>query len=231
MKKILFLVLILSVSTIAWTQKNFEGLIKYDVKILEKQFAMFASMMPNEYEFYIKGQDILYRVNGGITATFLGDFLSKGKEGKTYMINRNQKTIYTLDEQSQLRDKSTKITATKETKSILGYNCKKYIMELKADDGSIIEQTLWVTSDIQFTKPKSNESVSGISNSFFIDGIHGFPLQVTSSTVTNGMRVTIDMIAKKVEPKTLDATIFELPKDFKIEKFKNPFLSDAAPQK
>jgi hypothetical protein len=222
MKKIWSIILVSVVTITLYAQKNFEGVIKYDVKVLEKEFTPFASFMPNEYEFYFKGMDALYRINGGVTASLLGDFVSIGKEGKTYMVNNVKKIVYTLDDQTVSKNEKVKTTATKETKTILGYSCKKYILEIPSEEG-MIEQIMWVTTDIQVSRPKTNEAVSGISSTFFVDGIVGFPLQITSSTTSNGMKVTLDVVAKKVESKTLETSMFTLPSDYKVEKFKNPY--------
>lgn len=98
-------------------------------------------------------------------------------------------------------DKLGKPVMTTETKKILGFNCKKYIVKGSGDEGDTI---LWITTDIK---------TSLMGQEQFSNGVDGVPLEF--STMQKGMKVRFE--ATKFD-KNVNKDIFSLaiPEGYRV---------------
>ncbi len=115
------------------------------------------------------------------------------QDGKTQGFKMRQQ-VYNVDE-SKMSDDDIKITKTKETRTINGYLCTKYIVETK--EGT---STAWVTKDINmsmarmfrfmsFRQNAGKQKANGIDAQTYAD-IEGWPIE-TTFVDKNGKETTI----------------------------------------
>jgi hypothetical protein len=187
--------------------QNFEGTIELDVKITGAQAAMMSSMMPNKMVYKFKGEDTRMAILGGFMPQ---DILMLGKENVAWILHAEQKRAskIKLDDDDKSKGKSPKINATDEYKDILGYRCRKYLIDMPAEKGAKkgVTGTFWVTKELKVKNPK----VEG--NKLFADGLEGFPLQVDMDFGMEGMRM--QMIATNIDTKVPSSADFEIPADY-----------------
>lgn len=196
-------------------QKNFNGIISYDIQLMGENADQYASFMPTSYEYQFLGSDVKMLMHGGMMEMMMGEILVKGAEGITYIIKRSEDKAYKFDPEIDGENETLQPVITKmdETITILGYNCVKYMVVSPATQVS--EETVqyvWATREINFKKPKSAQGGSG---TIFIHGLEGFPLKIMAEI--QGM--TMLYTASKIEEKKLKKDDFTVPKNFTIEPY------------
>lgn len=216
MRKMTVLILLVFTATFAFSQKTFEGKLDFEINLLGDA-GMMAAFMPSGYTYYFQGSDILFKMNGGMAATMMGEILMNGNDGVGYMIKHGEKTAYKI-EADEGDSKSTggapEITRENETLDILGYKCQKYKVKIQAE-GMDVVQYMWVTSELKLKKPKSSEKMPS-GNNLFIEGLEGFPLKVVSDIPMANAKM--EMIAVQISEESLAKGMFIVPPDYKIEK-------------
>lgn len=172
----------------------------------------FSSMMPTGMLVKIKGKKSLTKVEGGVTGGM--EMLNTG-DGKSYTINRKEKT-YQVDEiDDEVNDyeaPETTVTKTSETRKILGYTCTKYIVK-SVDQEELEEQYIWATNEI-----------SGLNMADFLDRkdtkgqmvadfkkIDGVPLRMEMGA--QGVKMIME--ATEVKKGGVSNADFEIPAGFK----------------
>src|ERR1044071_6335071 len=134
MKKIITTLTLILAATIAHAQ-SFEGIMRFELTVTpddDMQWATGATLK-------IKGKNV-YAVNefksGDVSESiYLGDkdkHYLKDDIKKKYLVNYPEQPY-------------TKVTKTNETKTILGYKCIKYVVELN----STTSGTYWITNEIR----------------------------------------------------------------------------------
>ena len=153
----------------------------------------------------------------GTDLKFVGDGPAKGQIflkrnlAKMLIVRVDQKNIYELDfndpriPQAPLKSRVTKTT---EAATIAGYSCQKYEIHYENN----LKLNVWTT-------PKINTAVWGASTVFggFLKlptQVDGFPLklEIVSSSFT------ITGTAVEVKAGSMDARLFELPKELIVKK-------------
>ncbi len=121
---------------------------------------------------------------------------------------------------------SIKITPTNETKKIAGYNCKKYLVEIMMTKGEY-----WISKDIDeydemkklaenMKKVMKNHPMLGqMGMGPMMNRMDGFPVKTKMDT----MGMTSTSTLKKIEKKSLDKSLFMVPKDYKLVSDNNPW--------
>lgn len=150
---------------------------------------------------YVKGKNVRTEQSGGMTGTNIS--ISNGETKETLVLMDNpfmgKKYVKTKgDEEEKEENDDFDVEETKETKVILGYTCKKYI--LSSDD---VEISLYVTDKIIL--PGSEKGMYG-------GKIKGYPLLTETETSQMGMEMTIknevtEIKSEKVDNKKFDMTI------------------------
>ncbi|HNP48187.1 MAG TPA: hypothetical protein PKL85_05085, partial [Bacteroidia bacterium] len=91
------------------------------------------------------------------------------------------------------------VQLTNDTKTILGYDCKKAVVTFKGESGDLTSD-VWYTNELMARNSFVNE----------IDGIDGFMLEFT--TEQNGM--AIKMVAKTIQEVPVEDTQFVTPEGY-----------------
>lgn len=220
MKKLFLSVLgaaLLSVSALA---QGFEGQVTYNIEVKGENAALFSAMMPKSMDLFFLGKDAMLRMNGGMTASIMGDVVTKGAEGITYMVVHAKKTVYRIDPKKDKKEKTEKPTVTVEgTEMVKGYNCTKYRVKFAGDGDREIYQYMWCTTDIKIAKPEMSQ---GSGSAMFLSEIEGFPVKIDqyiTMKAMGGMTINQEMTLDKISETKPDAGLFEIPKKYKQEEF------------
>lgn len=208
---------LLSVSAFA---QGFEGQVTYNVEVKGENAALFGAMMPKSMDLFFLGKDVMLRMNGGMTASVVGDIVTKGAEGVTYMVVHAKKTVYRIDPEKNKADKTTMPTVTKEgTETVKGYACTKYLVKFSGNEDQEVYQYMWCTTDIKIAKPKMQQ---GSASSMFLAEVEGFPVKIDqyiTMKAMGGMTINQEMTLDKISETKPDAGLFEIPKKYKQEEF------------
>jgi hypothetical protein len=213
-------VLLLNVTLNA--QSFFEGIITYKIDYSGESIEAMKAMMPNSYVFQFKDNNQIFKTEGGLMAGMTGDILSIGDKGLSYMIKHSEKTAYKLDAGKSKDEISPemkpRVTKMDGKEKIGNYTCDKYEVVIKSKEGLDLNQTMWVSKDLNIKKPEKINA-SSTSGAFFLQEIDGFPVKIQQNIDMMGIKFTQTMTIDKVETKSLDATLFSVPKDYKIKDF------------
>lgn len=216
MKKCMLSLLGIMVISLSSFAQSFEGQVSYKIEVKGENAALMAMLMPNSMDMFMLGKDALIRMNGGIANT--GDIITKGEEGKSYMVVHSKKTVYNM---SSDKSKSTSKPTVEEkgTETIKGYKCTKYLVKFPKTEKGEIYQYMWCSTDIKFTPPQT----AGKSSQFFLEEIKGFPVKidqyVTASAKGQTMTINQELLLDKISETKPDAGMFEIPKKYKVEEF------------
>lgn len=220
MKKSIFTLLIMLVTIGLFAGGgDFEGEITYSIKLSGENADMMKAFMPTGYKYKIKDDKMLFRMEGGMMASMLGDILIKEKEKKTYIINHEAKTVFYINpdefDKEENEVEAPKITDLKETETIMGYKCKKYKIEKKSEEGTEV-QYMWATEELKSAATKSKSKLTG---NMFVEGIDGFPLKITME-INQGM-ISLDMsiVVTNIDEKKMSSDIFDVPSNYSMEEF------------
>lgn len=203
---ILTLMMILSLGTLS--AQTTEGQLTYKMEFSSDnpQMAAAIPMMAGSI------MQLYFMKDKSATDVTMGSFMkmksvmdTKADKGILLMEVMGQKIANNIESISKKKvdtDKIGKPVATNETKKILGFNCKKYV--IKDPEGKGDDSVLWVTTDIKTTLAGQEQ---------FANGLDGVPLEF--STMQQGMNVHFEATSfvKTVSPSTFNLTI---PEGYKV---------------
>ncbi len=216
MKKLFNLIAILLISLTTFAQ--FEGKIVFDSKLMGEGAEQMQAFMPKSYVYHVKGNDLLFKMNGGMAAMMLGEILIDGDKQTSYMMKHAEKKAIKItgDEVADDNDSGPKPNIVKEDEmlTIAGYKCQKYRVEVGSGEDKMT-QFIWVTSDIKIKPPKKGAPKT--MKSVFVDGIDGFPLKIMVSMNALGANLTMTMTAIEVDENKLDKAKFKIPDGYTVE--------------
>lgn len=205
LKKIAFSVLTAGMLSFG-AQAQFEGVIDFEKNV--------GSVSVN-YRYFVKGDHIRIEEvadDGAVEGIQLIDFSEK----TMYAISPEQKLYMEAPNRRPAGEFEVKVERTGKTKEILGKKCKEIVVTSSAKDRKII---YWVTKgDYEFFIPmlealnrKENQSL------FFqkIDNIDGFFPMLSQEYILSTNRLVSELKTKEVKAKTNEASIFEIPSDYK----------------
>ncbi len=196
MKKITLSLIFLVSATLSVFSQVKEGHIEYKISVVsdDPESAGMADMFGNStMNIHFKSQLTRTELDMGFLMQMT--VINDDKSGDILMLlggmMGNQAILTTVDEMNEFDGKveeetSGKVELINETKTILGYVCKKAI--LSDDDGS--KMTYWYTSEINFSKR---------GNQVFDGQIPGIPLEIVTKTSEMTMTWTAVNFEKKVE--------------------------------
>lgn len=227
MKRIYLAIILSLLSTGALFSQNFNGHIQFELDYKGSGVEQFKAMMPNSYDYFFLNGDMMMRINGGMAAAMMGDFIVYGKAGEAYMVKHSESKAYKMNaddaKKSDTGEKAdVKVEDTGETVEILGYTCKKYKVTSTSGDGAGQSQYLYATEELKISKPKKASDL-GSTGSMFSDKVKGFPLKVEMTMNQAGMTITMIMTAVKIDDSKPDKGLFEIPDSYKIADF-NPAM-------
>ncbi|MCG9912398.1 MAG: DUF4412 domain-containing protein [Flavobacteriales bacterium] len=220
MKKLIICFITGLIATTTLQAQNFEGQITFKMEVKGENAALFAAMMPNSMDLFFLNGESMIRNNGGMMAGRIGDIVTK-KDGSTYMVLHKKKTVYKMGKEDTKTSAEFKPVITREgEETVKGYKCTKYLVKFpsKEDAKGELYQYLWATKDIDVAKPQT----VGSSSNMFLKEIEGFPVKVDqyiTMSQMGGMTINTEMTLEKIEQKKPDASLFEIPKKYKMEDF------------
>lgn len=209
MKKFLLFLFISFSANLVFSQIK-EGHMKYEVKVesVDPKKDAASQMFENStMEVFFKDQQTRTVMNmGGFMNTITvnddktGDILilMSGMMGKKGILT-NVKDMKKRDEESAKNNK-LEIKLSDETKTILGYTCKKatIISDKKG------EMTYWYTTEISYSKK---------GNSMFQGEMPGIPLEFSMQQGTTTLTWTATLFEKTIDDAT-ELFVMEIPADY-----------------
>lgn len=207
MKSILFtLLFVLSMGTIS--AQITEGQLTYKMEFSSDDPQMSAAipmMQGSTMQLYFAKDKSAADVSMGSFMKMKSVMDSKLDKGVILIDIMGQKVannIESISKQKVDKEKIGKPVMTSETKKIIGFNCKKYVIKDETGNGN--ESVLWITTDIK-------TSLAGQDQ--FTNGIEGVPLEF--STVQQGMNVHFE--ASNFN-KTVDSSNFSItiPEGYRV---------------
>ncbi len=171
------------------------------------------SMMPKSMVLKIKDNNSVSVMEGGVLGSY--EILSL-KDKESYKIDRKAKTYSVMSPiEDSGKPSDIKITKTNETQTILNYPCTKYIAE-STIQGKPFHQIFWATTAIKGLDLKKMAQVKAAEThqALFLEKIDGVPLKMEIKQPQFSMAIE----AVSVERKSLPASDFSIPKDFKETK-------------
>jgi uncharacterized protein Usg len=217
MKKICSFFIALVIISMAATAQNFEGILKYDLKYSGEAVAQFASMMPSSYTMKLKGAKSRFSIQGGMVAAFMGDVISYSDKEQAFILMPQQKTAYkvsTKDAEKTAKEKEIKpvVTNTGVTEKINGYNCTKYKVTIKTDDGEVTSY-IWASTDLAVKFPKA--AMQNALSSY--EGINGFPVKIEQNMSQMGISFTMNILLAEAKEMKIADSEFVVPSEYKVE--------------
>ncbi len=100
-----------------------------------------------------------------------------------------------------------KIEKTNETKTILGYECKKVLVTVIGKDKQAIVTTAWVTDKIKSPKAGKNFDRSSGPD---LRGVEGYPLETKFKIKQGELDLTVTSIATEIKTDKLDDSVFTI---------------------
>lgn len=211
------LTLIFTIATVFSTFAQFEGKIVFESKLQGEGAEQLAAFAPKSYVYQVKGNDLLFKMNGGMAAMMLGEILVHGNDQTSYMLKHADKKAIKITGDEVAEDKTGEkpnVIKEDEVIRIAGYACQKYRVETGEGEGKAT-QYLWVTKDIKIKPPKKGAPKT--MKNVFIEGLDGFPLKIKVDTDAMGARLTMTMTAIEVDKSKLDKSLFKIPSDYVVE--------------
>lgn len=188
-------------ATVAAFAQPFEGKILFTMDYPKLPDPSMASMMPKESVSYFKGGKTRVEMNMamGVKNVTIAD--SDAKTAVSLIDMMGQKFAITTDANNPEAEKAVeeaKVTVTKDSKKIAGYNCTKAVIETKDGD----KQEVWFTKDLKLPKGHVNGPMKKIDGSVLQYGIN-----------QNGMEMVLT--AKEVVKEKVSDDKFAIPADYK----------------
>lgn len=223
MKKLAILMtgLFLAVTPL-FSQDVFSGQITYDIEVTGDQAEMMAGMMPEAYIFTLDGDGrAKFKIEGGMVAAMFGEFYIDGNTGDSYMVKHSEQVAYDMsggdDASESSKENDADVEKLNETATIAGYKTQKYKVTSTNEKGEKTVTYVWIAEDLSIGKLKDAENLEGGAESFFVEGVNGFPLKIESEIPQMGGNMI--MKASSVEKKKYKKSDFEVPAGYEVKEF------------
>lgn len=209
MKKLFFIIgfLLLQAAAIA---QPFEGKIiyenKYKSKLPNVTDEQLTAMMGGKQDYFIKSGN--YKIT--TTGSYFQWQIYVNKDNKLYNKLANSESIYWIDAASN-PDAVIKAEIKKAATEILGYTCDEITLTCKSGIQKYYYSPKLKADAKLFTNFKYQNFYEYISRT------QALPLKMTIETP----QFSLESVATEVKPTTLDAKLFTIPADAKLEK--SPF--------
>jgi hypothetical protein len=208
-KSIQLFVFLLFAATVSFAQ-SFEGVVKYQNTYKSKMpnltDAQFAAMMGTSMEYLMKGSDYKTTTNGNYILWQL--YISK--DNKIYNKIANSPALLWNDVTVN-NDEVLKAETNKNVTEVLGYKCDELILTCKSG----IQKYYYNTGLKLDAKLYENFKYQNWYE--YLSRANAVPLKMT----IDNAQFYLESIATDVQKKNIDASVFTLPPDAKLEK--SPF--------
>jgi GLPGLI family protein len=207
MKTIFSIITLFIFTTTLFAQPLVEGRIIFDIKVGKEIDPQMASMMPKEASAWFKKGKSRFEMNlmMGAKNTTITDEATKTSimlmdaMGMKYVV-RNKWDETDADAKKAMED--AKVTVTKETKIIAGYNCNKTIVEFNGKSGKTSKFDIWSTKDLAFTTKGQQGPTSKVEGAALEFTIDQGPISMT-------------LTAREVRKEAVSDDKFIVPTDYK----------------
>ncbi len=197
---------------------TFEGSLHFNVEFNGGNMqdrARVAMLVPESYRLYLKGDQTKILMRGGMIGLTMGEVVIDGSTGRGYVISHMNNKAYEIVANLNLKERVAPVIVDEnETIAIAGYECKKYRVTRTNPSGTMI-QYMWITDAIQLDLAASLGGALKDTMPFWIEGLDGFPLKITTSFP--GTSMTMTLTATEVKPQVVDPSIFVVPAGYAIE--------------
>ncbi|MCX7768637.1 MAG: DUF4412 domain-containing protein [Flavobacteriales bacterium] len=200
----------------SWTLSAQYSTVVFRMKIVGEMADLLGPMMPQKMIVRSDGGNARITLEGGMAASMMGDILYLEKKDETFMLRDKEKTAYKMPKNSDVGEVKPEVTPLGE-ENVNGYECKKYKVVLKTEEGSI-DQTMWTTTAIPIPKPKRN-TTGGSGAGLFLQEVEGYPVKVEQSLQRMGLQLQQTIELERFDTQPLDAALFQLPDNYKIKDF------------
>lgn len=201
MKKSLFLTLLLLTSTIGLNAQITEGHVKYKVEVSsdEPDMALAVSMMSDAtLDIYFQKDKSRTEMDMGVMNTTV--IVNAAAENSIMLMDMMGSKFAVLMEKEELDQENDSpkpvIQLINETKTILGYKCKKAVITISEG----IDAVYWYTEELK---------VNTFGQKSFNESVPGFPLEFSQFQGGLDMKLTATVIEKTVDSKKFDITVPE----------------------
>jgi hypothetical protein len=212
MKHILSL-LLLTISLQLSAQKPFEGTLHFQLNFLNAspEMEMAKAMLPTGFVLKLKGENSRLSTEGGMMAAMFGDVVTHAASKKTFFLNDAAKTVTLISDQEQLPSPAAsdyEITEGNDPRSIMGYDCKHYVVTSKVD--ASIRMEFWMATALRVKLAKTSSTGLLVQSGMY--GLEGLALRSVVDQL--GMKMVVEATA--ITPEILPAALFEMPKAYKV---------------
>lgn len=213
MKKVSLLFVLAFLAFTSFAQTPFQGTLKYSWKVMGEGVEQYEAMMPTGHTLKVRGSDTRFSMEGGMLSAMMGNIVSQGKKGVTYMIKDDESTAYKMKaEEAKEEVADPVVTKEDEVIQIAGYDCQKYSV-VSTVSGMEMTQYVWVNE--KWTMPSGNGASSMMGGGSSIKGIKGVPMKIMVNQGPMTMVMTVSSVDLTVPAKTE----FKVPKGYKVEDF------------
>ena len=205
--KSLILLTIIGFASLAATAQSFEGTIEFKKK---------TTADTTKYIYYVKGDKIRIDEIGAKSGKPEGTFLVDTKESKMISLSHERKIFMDKSQGAPpIINGKPAVSKTKNTKTIQGYKCTEYVVKNTEENTKI---SYWVASDkfdffprllkLLNRKDKFSTYYQQLND---VDGM--FPFLAVESPMDGKEKGRLEVT--KIEKKPMEASLFEIPKDYK----------------
>lgn len=173
------------------------------------------SMMPKGMTIKMKGTNVATLMEGGMVDGT--EILHKDGQ-PTIRVNRKDMTYSSMPERKPGGpEPEINVTKGNDTKKILGYECQKYVVDMKAE-GQNVKQVMWTTTEIKDIDVKAlARQRNAQGQPMFSDKINGFPLRIEVGMQQGNMVMEVAEIKRG----SISDADFNVPSGFK--EVKSPY--------
>ncbi len=191
-------------------QKVFEGTLEFKMSLTGEGAETMSAFMPTGTTYKFKGSNILFKMEGGMTALMMGVILIK--DGTTYMIKDPEKVVYVFKAEDEKPSPKPKVTKEDEVLTILDYKCQKYTVETTTNETSATV-LVWATTEINIPKPKGQNG-GAMGPGSLVEGVEGVALKKQTTMNIGGKVLMMEELVTVVKPEKLSAKLFKIPKGY-----------------
>lgn len=219
-KAFLALLLPLFMVAQAHSQKTVIGTVNYVYKVTGEGSEQMKGMMPTKMTVKYGEKGISIVMEGGMMAVMSGKTIISDETNEAFVIKASEESVYVMGEEDirneRVKMEDMKVEEFEDTRTVLGYPCKKYVQTINAQ-GMEIPQTIWVTRDLVVPKYKSDAFKSVGSQGGLNYQLEGFPLMIEMKAP--GMPVNIEVTVTDITFEDISGKEFEKPKGYKVKPF------------
>lgn len=199
MKKSLLLILLLLTSVLGLNAQITEGHVQYKIEVSSDNPDMnmaVAMMSDATLDIYFQKDKSRTEMNMGVMKTTV--IINPAATNSIMLMDMMGSKFAVPMEKEELKNDSPKptIKLINETKTILGYTCKKAVIAISEG----IDAIYWYTDELK---------VNTFGQKSFNEAVPGFPLEFSQFQGGLDMKLTATVVEKSVDQKKFDVTVPE----------------------